>query len=129
MYRVGFIETREFVQHFLRMSRIERDRHMQMHLRKSASIQRMKEDHEKSFFSKFVQNPVSKITAPTDEDKDSFLSKLRSIAVQFDVNKFPILNESNFEVVSVSHTEFTASMKKSFGLHLTPGISTHSGKR
>lgn len=119
----GFIDTQEFLQYFYRLSRKERDRQHRLNAEVAARVRSLKADTERAIAVKFNRalSPPRRLAAPTDEQHESFLSKLRHAAISFDVQRFPGLSESNFDVVSLNHEELRNSLQKHFGVHLTDG--------
>ena len=117
----GYIATYDFISHFFRMGRVERDRQMSARIMKNEERQRRRHTFDEQMRGKLVPLKTIPLKEITADEEASLLAKLRLIAVSFDAKKLVNHGESNFEKVSNSPEEFYESLRRHFGLNLTAG--------
>ena len=117
----GSIDAKEFMYHFFRLGRNEKDRHFRKSKKitdKRAEETRLRKAAIKEKFGKLV---LAKICPASEEDKKTALSKITNAAIRYRSDcQFMDIRKS-FEADSLSPTEFRELLKQNFDIFLSPG--------
>ena len=117
----GTIDAKEFMYHFFRLGRNEKDRHF----RRSKKItEKRAEDIRKrkeAIKDKYGTLVLAKVVPASEHDKKVALSKITNAAIRYRADcQFMDIRKS-FEADSLTPTEFRELLKQNFDVFLTPG--------
>ncbi len=117
----GTIDCTEFLFHFFRIGRAEKDRHDRVNRERSQKIledEKMRLEQLKEHFDSLL---VANIQTPTEEDKRSIYNKIKLAAYTYKNDScFGDLQKS-FESTALNPTQFKELLKRNFDINVTPG--------
>lgn len=116
----GTIECSEFISHFFRLGRVERDRH----IRKKNELTKANYDLEQERIQKVKERygklASAKIRPGTETDTEKAIMKLKKAAAYYSAdNIFGSITKS-FESSELDPTAFREALKRNFSIYLTP---------
>jgi Ca2+-binding EF-hand superfamily protein len=117
----GMVDCTEFLFHFFRIGRAEKDRHERLNRERSQKLlqdEKIRLEQLKEHFDSLL---VANIQTPTEEDKKSFFNKIKLAAYTYKNDScFGDLQKS-FESTALNPTQFKELLKRNFDINVTPG--------
>ena len=117
----GSIDAKEFMYHFFRLGRNEKDRHFRKSKKITAKRAEETRRRKAAIKDKFGKLVLAKICPASEQDKKTALSKITNAAIRYRSDcQFMDIRKS-FEADSLSPTEFRELLKQNFDIFLSPG--------
>lgn len=116
----GSIDCSEFLFHFFRMGRIEKDLHRARNAHRTYVLQKEAKQRDLEKKRKMELGAQAKLVDSTEDDRLSFTMKLTKAAYHYDKKSW-LGRSAALDGVAMTPTVFKEQLKQNFDIHVTPG--------
>lgn len=116
----GTIDCSEFLFHFFRMGRVEKDLHRARNAHRTYMLQQDAKKRAAENKRRMELGAQAKVVKSTDEDRLSFEAKLTSAARNYDKKSW-LGRSAALDGVAMTPTVFKEQLKQNFDILITPG--------